>query len=89
METLVVLAVMTRGAVRQSTVKEGYTYQRRSKKLKKRTDRGKTLDQQQWEMTTGIVAPETSRKMYKRMTGIKIDCYPGSINYIEDTPTIK
>jgi len=43
------------------------------KKIKKRTDRGKTPEQQEWEMTTGIVTPETSSKMSKRMKGIKID----------------
>jgi len=43
------------------------------KKIKKWTDRGKTPEQQQWETTTGIVTPETSSKMYKRMKGIKID----------------
>jgi len=43
------------------------------KKIKKRTDRGKTPEQQQWETTTGIVTPETSSKMSKRMKGIKID----------------
>jgi len=37
------------------------------KKIKKRTDRGKTPEQQQWETTTGIVTPETSSKMSKRM----------------------
>jgi len=43
------------------------------KKIKKRTDRGKTPEQQQWEMTTGIVTPKTSSKMSKRMRCIKID----------------
>jgi len=43
------------------------------KKIKKRTDRGKTPEQQQWETTTGIVTPETSSKMSKQMKGIKID----------------
>jgi len=43
------------------------------KKIKKQTDRGKTPEQQQWEMTTGIVTPETSSKMSKWMKGIKID----------------
>jgi len=43
------------------------------KKIKKRTDRGKTPEQQQWETTTGIVTPETSSKMSKRMKGIKSD----------------
>jgi len=42
-------------------------------KIKKRTDHGKTPEQQQWETTTGIVTPETSSKMCKRMKGIKID----------------
>jgi len=49
------------------------------KKIKKRTDRGKTSEQQQWEMTTGIVKPETSSKMSKRMKGIKIDA-PENLN---------
>jgi len=40
------------------------------KKIKKRTDRCKTPEQQQWEMTTGIVTLETSSKMSKRMKGI-------------------
>jgi len=43
------------------------------KKIKLRTDRGKNPEQQQWEMTTGIVTPETSSKMSKRMKRIKID----------------
>jgi len=43
------------------------------KKIKKRTDRGKTPEQQQWETTTGIVTSETSSKMSKRMKDIKID----------------
>jgi len=43
------------------------------KKIKKHTDRGKTPEQPQWEMRTGIVIPETSSKMSKRMKGIKID----------------
>jgi len=43
------------------------------KKIKKWTDRGKTPEKQQWEMTTGIVTPETSSKMSKQMKGIKID----------------
>jgi len=43
------------------------------KKSKKRTDRGKTPEQQQWETTTGIVTPDTSLKICKRMKGIKID----------------
>jgi len=43
------------------------------KKIKKRTDRGKTPEQQQWETTTGIITPDTSSKMSKRMKGIKID----------------
>jgi len=43
------------------------------KKIKKRTDRGKTPEQQQWETMTGIVTPETSSKLSKRMKGIKID----------------
>jgi len=37
------------------------------KKIKKRTDNGKTPEQQQWETMTGIVTPETSSKMSKRM----------------------
>ena len=49
------------------------------KKIKKRTDRGKTLEQQQWEMTTGIVTPETSSTMSKLMKGIKIDA-PDNLN---------
>jgi len=43
------------------------------KKIKKRTDRGKTPEEQQWETTTGIVTIETSTKMCKWMKGIKID----------------
>jgi len=43
------------------------------KRINKRTDRDKTPEQQQWETTTGIVTPETSSKMSKRMKGIKID----------------
>jgi len=43
------------------------------KKIKKRTDRGKTPEEQQWETTTVIVTPETSSKLSKRMKGIKID----------------
>jgi len=43
------------------------------KKIKKRTDHDKTPEQQQWETMTGIVTPETSSKMSKRMKGIKID----------------
>jgi len=49
------------------------------KKLKKRTDRGKTPEQQQWNTTTGIVTSETSSKMYKGMKGIKIDA-PENLN---------
>jgi len=49
------------------------------KKIKKRTDRGKTPEQQQWETTTGIVIPEMSSKMSKRMKGIKIDA-PENLN---------
>jgi len=49
------------------------------KKIKKRTDRGKTPEQQQWETTTGIVTPETSSKMSKRMKGMKIDS-PENLN---------
>ena len=49
------------------------------KKIKKWTDRGKTTEQQQWETTTGIVTPETSSKMCKRMKGIKIDA-PENLN---------
>jgi len=49
------------------------------KKIKKRTDRGKTPEQQQWETTTGIVTPETSSKMSKRMKGIQIDA-PQNLN---------
>jgi len=49
------------------------------KNIKKRADRGKTPEQQQWETTTGIVTPETSTKMSKRMKGIKIDA-PQNIN---------
>jgi len=52
---------------------------KKDKKIKKRTDRGKTPEQQQWEMTTGIVTPETSSKMSKRMKGIKIDA-PENLN---------
>jgi len=43
------------------------------KKIKKRTDRGKKPEQQQWETTTGIVTPETLSKMSKQMKSIKID----------------
>jgi len=49
------------------------------KKIKKRTDRGKTLEQQQWKTRTGIVTPPTSSKMSKRMKGIKIDA-PENLN---------
>jgi len=49
------------------------------KKIKKRTDRGKTLEEQQWETTTGIVTSETSSKMSKWMKGIKIDA-PENLN---------
>ena len=49
------------------------------KKIKKLTDCDKTLEQQQWETTTGIVSPETSSKMFKRMKGIKIDA-PENLN---------
>jgi len=49
------------------------------KKIKKQTDRGKTPEQQQWETTTGIMTPETSSKMSKRMKGIKIDA-PENLN---------
>ncbi|HEY4152193.1 MAG TPA: hypothetical protein VGM38_02615, partial [Pseudolysinimonas sp.] len=48
-------------------------------KKKKRTTRGKTPEQQQWELTTGIVMPETSSKLSKRMKGIKIDA-PENLN---------
>jgi len=47
--------------------------------MKKRTDRGKRPEQQPWDMTTGIVTPETSSKMSKRMKGIKIDA-PENLN---------
>jgi len=43
------------------------------KKIKKQTDHGKTPEQQQWEMMTGIVTHETLSAMFKRMNGIKID----------------
>jgi len=43
------------------------------KKTKGRTDRGKILEQQQYETMTGIVIPETSSKMFKLMKGIKIE----------------
>jgi len=49
------------------------------KKIKKRTDHGKTPEQQQWETMTGIVILETSSKMSKLMKGIKIDA-PENIN---------
>jgi len=49
------------------------------KKIKKPTDRGKTPEEQQWETTTGIVTPETSLKMSKRMKGIKFDA-PENLN---------
>jgi len=49
------------------------------KKIKERTDRVKTPEQQQWETTTGIVTPETSSKISKRMKGIKIDA-PENLN---------
>jgi len=42
-------------------------------KIKKWTNCSKTPEQQQWEMTTGIVRPETASKMSKWMKGIKID----------------
>jgi len=35
------------------------------KKINKRTDRGKTPEQQPWETTTGIMTPELSSKMSK------------------------
>jgi len=47
--------------------------------MKKRTDRGKIPEQQQWETMTRIVTPETSSKMSKRMKGIKIDA-PENLN---------
>jgi len=46
---------------------------RKPKNIKKRTECGNTPEQQQWETTRGIVTPETSSKMCKRMKGIKID----------------
>jgi len=49
------------------------------KKIKKRTDRGKTPEQQQRETMRGIVTPETSLKMSKWMKGIKIDT-PENLN---------
>jgi len=52
---------------------------KKARKIKKWTDRGKTPEQQQWETTTGIVTPETSSKMSKRMKGIKIDA-PENLN---------
>jgi len=52
---------------------------KKGKKIKKQTDRGKTPEQQQWETTTGIVTPETSLQMSKRMKGIKIDA-PENLN---------
>jgi len=42
------------------------------KKINKQTDLDKTPEQQQWEMTTGIVTSEMSSKMSKQMKGIKI-----------------
>jgi len=42
------------------------------KKIKKQADRGTTPEQQQWETTTGIVTPQRSSNMSKRMKGIKI-----------------
>jgi len=41
------------------------------KKIKKRIDRGKTSEQQQWKTMTGIVTPETSSQICKRMKGIR------------------
>jgi len=52
---------------------------KKGKQVKKRMDHGKTPEQQQWETTTGIVIPETSSKMSKRMKGIKIDA-PENLN---------
>jgi len=49
------------------------------KKIKKRTDRGKISEQQQWEMTTGTLTPETSSKMSKSLKDIKIDT-PENLN---------
>jgi len=49
------------------------------KKIKKQPDRGKTPEQQQWETTTGIISPESSSKMSKRMKDIKIDA-PENLN---------
>jgi len=49
------------------------------KKIKKRTDHGKTPEQQQWETARGIVIPETSSKMSKRMKGVKIEA-PENLN---------
>jgi len=49
------------------------------KKIKQRTDRDKTPEQQQWESTKGIVTPEASSKMSKGKKGIKIDT-PENLN---------
>jgi len=43
------------------------------KKIKKRIDRSRTPEQQQWEMTTRIVTHEMLSSMSKRMKGIKND----------------
>jgi len=49
------------------------------KKINKPTDLSKTPEQQQGETMTGIVTPETSSKLCKRMKGIKIDT-PENLN---------
>jgi len=49
------------------------------KKIQKRTNRGKTPEQHQWETTTVIVTLERSSKMSKRMKVIKIDA-PENLN---------
>jgi len=58
---------------------KGMCKTKKIKKIKKRTDHGKTPEQKQWEMTTRIVTPETSSKMSERMKGIKIDA-PENLN---------
>jgi len=50
-------SVHTHGSIRKP--------KKKVKKIKKRTNRGKTPEQQQWETTTGIVTHVTSSKMSK------------------------
>jgi len=52
---------------------------KKAKRIKKRADRGKTPEQQQWETMRGIVTPETSTEISKRKKRIKIDT-PENLN---------